>query len=299
MEARFRTWWQIKQHLLTTLVVVIILVVAIALIIIGYRFDWTGFNGNNKSGKTLWDWLQLLIIPAVLAVAGYVINLTISRSEQEATKQRDKTEHEIALDNQREAALQEYIDKMSELLLHEKLRESQSGAEVRNIALARTLAVMHTLDARRTAIVIRFLSKSGLLAICISNDLHAIDLHQANLVQIDLNGANLVSTNLNGADLRDTDLSRAFLNGAKLSGTNLSKADLQRADLRRADLHDANLYAANLHLANLIEANLLKADLRDADLSEANLTKANVTPEQLEKAKSLKGATMPDGSIYP
>jgi uncharacterized membrane protein len=153
MEARFRTWWQIKQHLLTTLVVVIILVVAIALIIIiGYRFDWTGFNGNNKSGKTLWDWLQLLIIPVVLAVAGYAINLTISRSEQEATKQRDKTEHEIALDNQREAALQEYIDKMSELLLHEKLRESQSGAEVRNIALARTLAVMHTLDARRTAL---------------------------------------------------------------------------------------------------------------------------------------------------
>ena len=33
-----------------------------------------------------WDWLQLLIIPAVLAVGGYIINLTISRGEQEATK---------------------------------------------------------------------------------------------------------------------------------------------------------------------------------------------------------------------
>ncbi len=33
-----------------------------------------------------WDWLQLLIIPAVLTIGGYIINLTISRGAQEATK---------------------------------------------------------------------------------------------------------------------------------------------------------------------------------------------------------------------
>ncbi len=82
-------------------------------IIGGYLFHW---NWTGLRQKTLWDWLQLLIIPAVLALAGYVINLTISRSEQEATKQRAKTEQGIAQDNQRETALQEYIDKMSELV---------------------------------------------------------------------------------------------------------------------------------------------------------------------------------------
>src|SRR5216683_641042 len=72
MVARLRSWWkQIKQHRLTILVVTIILVVAVALILIGYRYDWTGFNGNNKSDKTLWDWMQLLFIPVVLAVAGF------------------------------------------------------------------------------------------------------------------------------------------------------------------------------------------------------------------------------------
>ncbi len=69
MGASLRSWWQqIKQHLVTILNVAIILVVAIALIIIGYRFDWTGFNGNYKSGKTLWDWLKLIFIPAVLTL---------------------------------------------------------------------------------------------------------------------------------------------------------------------------------------------------------------------------------------
>jgi hypothetical protein len=33
-------------------------------------------------------------------------------------------------------------------------------------------------------------------------------------------------------------------------------------------------------------------------LDEADFTGATVTVDQLEKAKSLKGATMPDGSIH-
>jgi hypothetical protein len=47
---------------------------------------------------------------------------------------RNQTEREIAQDNQREAALQEYIDKMSELLLEKDLRKSGMDAEVRTIA---------------------------------------------------------------------------------------------------------------------------------------------------------------------
>ena len=50
MGARLRSWWQqIKQHWVAILVVAIVLVVVIASIFVGYRFDWTGFNGNNKS----------------------------------------------------------------------------------------------------------------------------------------------------------------------------------------------------------------------------------------------------------
>jgi hypothetical protein len=114
MGARLRSWWQqVKQHRVTILVGAIILVVAIALISIGYRFDWTGFNGNNKSGKTLWDWLQLLIIPAVLTLGAIWYTA------------RQNHDLHITLDNQRETVLQTYFDNMSELLLHENLRISK------------------------------------------------------------------------------------------------------------------------------------------------------------------------------
>src|SRR5438105_15868192 len=100
-----RSWWQkIKQHRVSILVVAIILILVIALIIVGYRLDWTGFNGNNKSGKTLWDWLQLLIIPFVLAVGGLWFSQIQKDREQRASEQHAQTEREIAQDNQQEAA---------------------------------------------------------------------------------------------------------------------------------------------------------------------------------------------------
>src|SRR5215470_6502054 len=92
-------------------------------------WSWTGL-----SKKTLWDWLQLLIIPAVIALGGYLFTFTTSRNERDAADRHNQTEREIAQDNQREAALQEYIDKMSELLLHEKLGQSQPEDKVRKIA---------------------------------------------------------------------------------------------------------------------------------------------------------------------
>src|SRR5450755_4203797 len=130
MVSKLHSWWQKVKKPLEIAVVSIFVVGLIALIILGIHFqwDWTGFgpemNEPKQHAKSLWDWLQLLIIPAVLAVGGYVFNLTVSRNEQKSTQLRDRTERQIALDSQQEAALQAYIDKMSELLLEKKLRES-------------------------------------------------------------------------------------------------------------------------------------------------------------------------------
>src|SRR6266487_4686517 len=112
MEAKLRSWWLKAKKPLEVFCVIVVSILAIALVVVivlAYIFN---VNVPGLRGKTLWDWLQLLIIPTVLAVGGYLFNLTISRNEQR-----------IASDNQRETALQDYIDKMSELLLKEHLSE--------------------------------------------------------------------------------------------------------------------------------------------------------------------------------
>jgi hypothetical protein len=202
-----------------------------------------------------------------------------ARIEREAAEKRAQTKREIASDNQREAALQAYIDKISELLLHEHLGESPGNRQVETIARARTAIVLRTLDSVRRGSLIRFLSQAGILTKCTENELNGIDLHGANLSQVNLSKIKLYQTNLNLADL--------------------SGAILNYADLSKASLSGANLSGAYLILTELSDADLSGANLITADLSGAILRDAKVANEQLEAAKSLKGATMPDGKIHP
>jgi hypothetical protein len=204
MKSQFQLWRQkTKDHPISSMVISILIISVIALIVViilGYCFDWdwTGLgsytppakDSNFQRGKTLWDWLQLLIIPAVLAVAGYVFTLTTSQNERRAIEQRSKTEHDIATDNQRETALQDYINKLSELLLEKKLRKSQLGEEVRNIARIRTLTVLLRLDDKRKGSILLFLYESGL-----------IEKHDS---IINLSGADMFAADLGAADLIPT-----------------------------------------------------------------------------------------------
>jgi len=97
----------------------------------------------------------------------------------------------------------------------------------------------------------------------------------------------------NIVDLSLSRLDRVDLMGKNLSGLNFSKAFMEEANLTYADLSKASLRETDLERANMSDANLI-----GTDFSYANLANAIVTPEQLSKAKSLQGATMPDGSIH-
>src|SRR5205823_14081475 len=141
MEAKLRARWQKAKRPLAVIGLIVALVVVIVLIFIEVKLYGTGF-----SGKTLWEWLQLLIIPAVLAVGGYAFTYTTSRNDQAATEKRTQAERDITLDNQREQALQAYLDKISELLLKEHLGERTADGklkpeyeQVRNVGRVRTI----------------------------------------------------------------------------------------------------------------------------------------------------------------
>ncbi len=360
-------WQKIQQHpyIATGIIVIFIALTTFVFLVHLFGWDWTGFNGgypktttkdtvfNGKivngqkttdyeqaPAKTFWDWLQLLLVPLLLAIAGVLFNQiqkdreqraideraerekreTEQRAEREkreteqrakiereTAETRDKTEREIAADNQREAALQAYLDKMSELLLEKKLRESAKGDEIRKIARVRTLTVLRGLDTTRKASVLHFLHESDLLD---KNKL-IINLNGADLSDADLSGADLSGVDLSGVDLSGVELEGADLSGADLSGADLSGAILgvsydqisfgRVANLSDADLSRALLSGADLSGTDLSGAILSRADLSDADLSNANLKDATgITTEELEKqAKSLQDATMPDGSIHP
>jgi Pentapeptide repeats (8 copies) len=232
MKVKQRFWWIIGG---------VCLLLGVGFVLAAYIFGWSGTGFVNK---TLWDWLQLLIVPLVLAIIAFGFQLANSRTERQVAKQRYEQDQQIAaqryeqdqqiaLDKQREDLLQTYLDRMSELLLKEGLRSSASDAEVRNVARVRTITILFQLDARRIGYVFSFLREAGLMS--------------------EKPNESVVSFNL--ADLTNINLSQANLSGANLSGANLSGANLSKANLSKANLSKANLSGANLSGATLWKAN--------------------------------------------
>jgi uncharacterized protein YjbI with pentapeptide repeats len=238
-------------------------------------FDLTGFRG-----KTLWDLLGLLVVPAVLALGGWWLSDASARNQQQ-----------IETDRAQQTILQSYIENMTALLLDRKLADSVPDDPIRDIARSSTLAAVRQLDGERKGILLEFLSESNLV---IRSSIDPI---------ISLSGADLFDANLFGADLPGADLFDANVSWADLGHANLSSAHLPGADLSFADLSSARLIDTNLELANLPGADLTDANLTDADLSGANLRDANLRSangwnnKQLARAESLVGATMPDGTV--
>lgn len=267
----------------------------VGFVVAGYWFNWTwtGFAGQHSSTKTFWDWLQLLgllAVPTVIGIGAWMFT-TKYVSVFEAGN----------IDNQREEALQAYINEMLKLLLVHDLRRA-SDDEVRKVAGVRTLTVLRKLDAVRKASVLQFLQEADLVNkdTCLV-ELEGVDLSGARLNGVKLEGVNLREVNLSGANLNGAHLGRTNLRGARLSAAYLNDADLSKADLSETDLSEANLgwgvlsgptgSRILLGPANLSEANLHGARLNSANLRGTNLRGANLSGIQPGGAR-LSGANL-------
>jgi uncharacterized protein YjbI with pentapeptide repeats len=273
------------------------LVLLLALIVVGYRYQ-----------ITLWDWLKLLIVPAVLAGGGIWFNKQQRDRELKiADKQRER-ELEIADQRTQDEALQAYLGEMSQLLTDKGLRSKTHWLDdVRVTARARSLAVLRRLDGERKKSVLQFLyearlinrSENGPLIGLSGADLTSTDLRHITLRNAALDGAQLENADLSEAKLSDINLGGANLRGADLSDADLNGAHLENADLRKAKLNGVDLGGADLSGADMSNAKLRGANLANADLqrkAERKLNGANLSGADLTEA-SLSGADLSGASL--
>ncbi len=300
---------------------VLVFVVCVVLVYIFGFFGWerTGFNWaelwdlTGFSGTKLWHWLNLLIVPAALAISVFLFNRAQSRRQQATEEQRAQN-----------AALQSYLDHVGDLLADKKLSMSQPDEDACTVARARTLTVLNSLAPNGKRNVLQFLYQSKL----INKEQTVIDIEGANLSRANLSGvvlgeaslgrAILSGANLRGAVLRKADLSEAILGSyeelratppnvrstrfegyvsrVSMSGADLRGADLFEADLRRTKLFDTDLREADLRGTNLLGADLRRAALRNGDLRGANLRAAKLFGTGL-RGSDLRDANLRDADL--
>lgn len=288
--------------------------------------------GSNFVNQPLWDWLDLLLIPAVLGVSVFLFNLALQRrqtqlakeereTDREIARQENETDREIGREQSREETHRLYLDTMQRLVLENGLRHG-ADTEVRTIARARTLAVIRTLQGSPDRInhVVEFLKESHLLdtidygkpiespAVTLARaDFTGIDLQNVNLNKVNLRSCKFVSANLEATRLTDTcleeadllnvnlrhaDLTDAHLEGASMRCANLRQALLRGTHLEGTDLYRAHLEGADLFISNLEGAYLISAYIDEADLSGANMSGARLSSAKMRAAKNLTQAQL-------
>lgn len=293
--------------------------VAALLVAGGYAFEWTGFVG-----QTLWDWLELLIVPTVLAAGAFLLDASQRQREMSAESERREAEQlaeekrrqsEISLADRKskDEALQAYLDRMGRLILElrpEGPRDNDDSWDLWKVMLrAQTMAVLETLrtdddrQSLRKKSVARFLHEANLikkdqrLVEMSGADLSLADLSSISMEGADLAGVNFNQSNLTGSQLSQTRLERAVLSGANLTNADLYKADLTGANLLAAKVDEGRgviLKEAMLREVDLKRARLSgKADMRSAYFSGATLVGADLTGADLRDA-NFTGAEFTD-----
>jgi hypothetical protein len=226
----FRWWFTRRQFLWAGSIVGVIAL--LVLIRLGYAQRWPGFgqykvNGEIQPFKTLWDWLDLLIVPIVLALGGYLFTRSENQRRDRIAEDQRNLDRELADASRQDETLQTYLDGMSQLLTDKErpLRRAQPRDDLSTVARARTLTVLARLDFERKGSVMQFLYESGLIyKDSLVLDLRGADLGEAYLNRADLHGASLGEIYLEGADLLDANLSEANLSEANVGGANLGGA---------------------------------------------------------------------------
>ncbi|WP_228008328.1 pentapeptide repeat-containing protein [Microcystis aeruginosa] len=214
------------------------------------NFKWSGFQK-----KSFWDWLQLLIVPLMLALGAFYLNSAA-----------DFRDYQIAQEQKHQEILTDYFSKMQGLIVetkkiketsgykesHPKDKEANLLQEFRSTAKALTLSVLEQLDGERKGKVITYLAESQLI-----NKIDPlIQLGGANLQKLELKGRQVFSSiNIVGANMTATELSDILISDSDLSTVNLTDAVLQDVTFENSDLSGINFDGASLTNVSLDKNN--------------------------------------------
>ena len=238
------------------------------------RWEWTGFTRRSggaadaaNSPKTLWNWLELLLVPAGIAIALFALNNAQSGREQRRADRRAAVDRSIAAERIRADILHTYLQQMSNLLLDRGLLKADWNGPLVNFAQTLTLTVFHQLDGRRKGEVLQFLANTGL----IKPPRPKIDLTRADLRHVDAHERSFSALDVENADLRGADFRRAAIYDSSFSFADLERDDFSFALLQGVTMDGANLARADFRYSWVSPASFEVACLASVTFSHAKI----------------------------
>lgn len=219
--------------------------------------SWLLKNYSLFSEKTIWDWLELIVAPVLIAIIAGAFTLNANKNTNNILTQR----HDAEIDRNQQALLNEYLKETSRLIEQKLLTSNKDYKTQRIIAHARTLTLLKTLDSNRKGELIQFFISTGLLEL--SNPI--IDLNRADLTETDFENESLAKVNLSGANFKKANFKGADLTESKFNGFREGNTEF----VSQTQFNEANLSGADFSGADLTSVTFRGADFTNADLTNA------------------------------
>ncbi|CAF2752922.1 unnamed protein product [Rotaria sp. Silwood2] len=263
-------------------------------------------NTEQRKGclnHSLFEWITVVSTLFVPLVVG-ILTIVLPLQQQNLSDRQNENSQTIALynrlkemellhDQQKQTILNTYEQDLCNLIFkYSSINnyndtnydgpddDDNDDERVSLVIRTKTLYALRQLDAVRKILLIQLLIDSGIQ--------NRINLSHADLSSLifppgsfynQLNFVNIIAQNLSlkHIHLYQSNFSYSILDGSSFQESNCSYADFSYASLQRTDW--------------------THTDVTQAIFNYTNLLGAKITPQQLATVQSLKGATLPNGSI--
>jgi hypothetical protein len=216
------------------------------------KIDW------GIRDKTFWNWMELLIVPLILAAGAMYLDMSQTAKQDELETSRIEEARRIEDERHKVGILNDYRGVITELVKDNGLLSGTPDNGAVEAAKSITDATLSQLDGPQKGALLSFLFHSKLIG-------HPERPNAViSLFNSDFRGAALTNANLSSAILNDTDLSGADLTGALLWGTQFNEFTV----LAGADFSGVVLrFAGGLTCEQLQQTKNWDSAIRDERLS--------------------------------
>lgn len=233
---------------------------------------WTGFGKSIKDekiepAKTLFDWLDLLIIPLSIGLLGWLYKEAEKSKTQRSEEERSRNE-----------SLNSFFNIITDLLQKNDLSGSPSN-QTKAMAKTRINMTLSQLDGGRKGQLLQFLYESDLIDVSPKLKLLGANFNDSILDQIVLG-----SSEIRGAFFKNALIKNANLNGIILNSCNLENVDLSGSLVDNSDFAYTNLKNSKMKNMDLTTVNFEGVDLTNADLRGSTIKQT-----QLDSIFNKKG----------
>ncbi|MCA9941861.1 MAG: pentapeptide repeat-containing protein [Ardenticatenaceae bacterium] len=270
--------------------IIAVLVLTLIVFLLLQFFDW-GFKeiliensstsevGFYQPPKTVWDILEVIILPAVVALVIFHLD------------KRDKNvKQQIANEERRQIALTGFIDRVSDLVLNhfegQRLEENRNAKQIYNMLRAWLTEIVKDLDGVRKGQLVQLLHGFELLssmqyeendnennelkAILDGVDFSGVILKSAKLEEIDLLNASMEDADLKDVELRNSQFKNTNLSRANLNNVNLTDSCLNSVFFENSTFENVQLNNALIEVVNFSNTHFTKVYLNHARVSQNN-----------------------------